>query len=199
MKLFNAIYGKEGTKAVSDKELKQYIKDNYATVSYIIQYYYNSDSSPMTDAQKAKVKKQLEKIKKQAESGKLKFVDKCKEYSKDSSTYIKGIEKTSMYCDPSNENGKKIIELNVGELTFIENDDSIILLQRQKTDYDDAGLKSDRDSILEGYKYEDFIKELIAKAENDKSVSFNQAAFDKFGSSTRDFSNLSIPSNYSYY
>ena len=39
----------------------------------------------------------------------------------------------------------------------------------------------------------------IAKAEGDKNVSFNQSAFDKFGSATRDFSNLSIPSNYNYY
>ena len=70
--LFNAIYGKDGTNPVSDKELKQYIKDNYATISYIQQYYLNEDGSAMSDTDKAKIKKQYEKIKKQVESGKRK-------------------------------------------------------------------------------------------------------------------------------
>ena len=64
-KLFNAIYGKKGTNPISDKELKQYIKENYATISYIQQYYYNEDGSMMSASDKAKVKKQYEKIKKQ--------------------------------------------------------------------------------------------------------------------------------------
>ena len=66
-KLFNAIYGKKGTNPISDKELKQYIKENYATISYIQQYYYNEDGSMMSASDKAKVKKQYEKTKKQAE------------------------------------------------------------------------------------------------------------------------------------
>ena len=84
-------------------------------------------------------------------------------------------------------------------MTFLETDSAIVLLQKQKIDYDDAGLKNSRDTLLLRYKFNDFTKDLISKAESDKSVSFNQSAFDKFGSATRDFSNLSIPSNYNYY
>ena len=84
-------------------------------------------------------------------------------------------------------------------MTFLETDSAIVLLQKQKIDYDDAGLKNSRDTLLLRYKFSDFTKDLISKAENDKNVSFNQSAFDKFGSATRDFSNLSIPSNYNYY
>ena len=94
--LFNAIYGKDGTNPVSDKELKQYIKDNYATISYIQQYFLNEDGSAMSDTDKAKIKKQYEKIKKQVESGKLKFSDKCKDFEKNATSYKSGSTK----CPP---------------------------------------------------------------------------------------------------
>ena len=197
--LFNAIYGKDGTNPVSDKELKQYIKDNYATISYIQQYYLNEDGSAMSDTDKAKIKKQYEKIKKQVESGKLKFTDKCKDFEKNATSYKSGSTKYTTAWDVSDEEGKKIMDLKAGEMTFLETDSAIVLLQKQKIDYDDAGLKNSRDTLLLRYKFNDFTKDLISKAESDKSVSFNQSAFDKFGSATRDFSNLSIPSNYNYY
>ena len=198
-KLFTAVYGKDGTKPISDKELKQYIKENYATISYIQQYYLNEDGSSMTDAQKAKIKKQYEKIKSQAESGKLKFLDKCKDFEKNATSYKSGSTKYTSLWDLTDEDGKKIMDLKPGELTFLETDSAIVLLQKQKIDYDDAGLKSGRETLLIRYKFDEFTKELIAKAKNDKSVSFNDDAFEKFGSATRDFSNLSIPSNYNYY
>ena len=198
-KLFDAVYGKEGTKPVSDKELKQYIKENYATVCYIQQYYLNEDGTSMSDTEKTKIKKQYEKIKKQVESGKLKFADKCKQFAENATSYKSGSTKYTSPWDNSSKDGKKIMDLKVGELTFLETDSAIVLIQKQKIDYEDAGLKTSRNTILIQYKYDDFIKELIAKAESDKSVSFNDAAFDKFGSATRDFSNLSIPNNYNYY
>ena len=197
-KLFTAIYGKDGTQPVSDKELKTYIKENYATISYIQQYYYNEDGTVMSESQKAKTKKQYEKIKSQAESGKVKFADKCKEFEKNATNYKSGSTKYTTMWDASTEDGKKIMDLKEGQLTFLETDSAIVLLQKNKIDYDDAGLKNSRDSLLIRYKFDEFTKELIAKAEADKSVSFNQAAFDKFGSSTRDFSKLYIPSN-NYY
>lgn len=198
-KLFNAIYGKDGTQPVSDKELKQYIKEHCATISYIQQYYYNEDGTVMSADAKAKVKKQYEKIKKQVEEGKIKFADKAKEFEKNATSYKSGSTKYTTMWDATSDDGKKIMELKEGKLTFLETDSAIVLLQKQKIDYDDAGLKTDRDTLLIRCKFDEFTKDLIAKAEGDKSVSFNQDAFDKFGSATRDFSNLSIPSNYSYY
>lgn len=198
-KLFDAIYGKDGTQPVSDKELKQYIKENYATISYIQQYYYNEDGTAMSETEKDKIKKQYEKIKSQAEKGKIKFSDKCKDFQDNATSYKSGSTKYTSVWDIASEEGKKVMELKEGQLTFLETDSAIVLLQKQKIDYEDAGLKTYRDSILMSYKFSEFTKNLIAKAEGDKSVSFNQAAFDKFGSATRDFSNLSIPSNYNYY
>ena len=153
----------------------------------------------MSDTDKAKIKKQYEKIKKQVESGKLKFTDKCKDFEKNATSYKSGSTKYTTAWDVSDEEGKKIMDLKAGEMTFLETDSAIVLLQKQKIDYDDAGLKNSRDTLLLRYKFSDFTKDLISKAENDKNVSFNQSAFDKFGSATRDFSNLSIPSNYNYY
>lgn len=198
-KLFSAVYGKDGTKPVSDKELKAYIKDNYATISFIQQYFYTEDGNMMSDAEKDKIRKQYEKIKSQAESGKIKFSDKCKEFEKNATNYKSGSTKYTTMWDKDDGDGKKIMDLKEGKLTFLDNGTAIVLIQKQKIDYNDAGLKDDRDTILLRYKFNDFVKELIAKAESDKNVSFNQSAFEKFGSLTRDFSNLSIPNNYNYY
>ena len=176
-----------------------YIKDNYATISYIQQYYYKDDGTMMSADEKAKVKKQYEKIKSQAESGKIKFADKCKDFEKNATNYKSGSTKYTTTWDKTSEDGKKIMELKEGELTFLETDSAIVLLQRQKIDYEDAGIKTYRKTILISYKFDEFTKDLVKKAESDKSVSFNQTAFDKFGSATRDFSNLSIPTNYNYY
>jgi len=199
-KLFNAIYGKDGTEPVSDKELKQYIKENFATINFIQQYYYNDDGTEMSDAEKAKLKKQYEKIKSQSESGKIKFTDKCKEFEKNATSYKGGSTNYTMMWDISSEDGKKVMSLKEGEFTFLETDTVIILIQKAKIDYNGAGLKDSRDTLLIEYKYEEFVKNLIAKAESDKNVSFNQAAFDKFSSATRDFSAINIPTNgYSYY
>lgn len=197
--IFDAIYGEEGTNPISDKELKKYIKDNYATISYIQQYYYKDDGTMMSADERAKVKKQYEKIKSQAESGKIKFADKCKDFEKNATNYKSGSTKYTTTWDKTSEDGKKIMELKEGELTFLETDSAIVLLQRQKIDYEDAGIKTYRKTILISYKFDEFTKDLVKKAESDKSVSFNQTAFDKFGSATRDFSNLSIPTNYNYY
>ena len=197
-KLFTAIYGKDGTNPVTDKELKDYINENFATINFIQQYYYNEDGSEMTDAQKAKTKKQYETIKSQVESGKVKFTDKCKDYEKNATSYKGGSTGYTTMWDTSSEDGQKILNLKVGELTFLETDSAIVLVQKAKIDYDGAGLKSSRDNLLLQYKYDEFIDELIAAAEKDKRVTFNQKAFDRFGSATRDFSKLTIPTN-NYY
>ena len=153
----------------------------------------------MSSADKAKVKKQYQKIKSQVESGKIKFADKCKEFEDKATNYKSGSTKYTSIWDAESEDGKKILDLKEGELTFLETDSAIVLLQKNKIDYNDAGFKDARQSILIRYKFNEFTKNLVAKAEGDKNVSFNDAAFEKFGSATRDFSNLSVPSGYNYY
>ncbi len=198
-KLFDAIYGEGGTEAVSDKELKQFIKENYVTMNFIQYYCYNDDGTEMSASEKAKLKKQFEKIKSQAESGKIKFADKCKEYGDKATSYKGGSTKYTMRWDANTDNGKEVLSLKEGELTLLDLDSVLILIEKVKIDYNGAGLKSSRGELLREYKYDDFVKDLIAKAENDKTVSFNQSAFSKFGSATRDFSAINIPTSaYNY-
>ena len=51
--------------------------------------------------------KQYEKIKKQVESGKLKFTDKCKDFEKNATSYKSGSTKYTTAWDVSDEEGKK--------------------------------------------------------------------------------------------
>lgn len=195
-KLFEAKYGADGTNPVSDDELKEYVKANYATINFIQQYFYNDDGSYMTADEIAKLKKEYEKIQSQAEAGKIKFTDKCKEFSDNATNYKGGYTDSTSRFDPDLEDGAKILNLKTGEFTLIVTDSAIALIQKAKLDTKSLLSESSRPSLVLEYKYDDFIKELVAQAEKSDKVEFNDKAFEKFGSATRDFSELSVSSYY---
>lgn len=194
--LFNAKYGTDGTNPITDDELKQYLKKNYATINFIQQYFYTDDGTAMTDKEKEAVTKEYKSIQSKAEKDKLDFEKKCEEFNKNATSYKGGYTNSTSRFDTENEDGQKIMALKTGQFTLLVTDSAIALVQKAKLDTDSLMQENNRESLMIEYKYEDFIKELQGYAENDKSVVFNDKAFEKFGSSTRDFSELSIPNSY---
>lgn len=194
--LFTAKYGKDGTDPITDDELKQYLKENYATINFIQQYFYTEDGAAMSDKEKEAVKKEYKDIQAKAEKGKLDFVKKCEEFNKNATSYKGGYTNSTSRFDTESEDGQKIMALKNGQFTLLVTDSAIALVQKAKLDTSEFLADDNRDSLLIEYKYEDFVKELQAYAEKAENVQFNDKAFEKFGSSSRDFSELSIPSSY---
>lgn len=197
-KVFEAVYGKDGTKAISDNELKTFFKENYANISFIQQYFYTEDGNVMSKEQKDALKKEYEKIKSNAEKGKTDFNKLCKEYQTKATNYKGGYVNSLSRFDTEDEQGKKILDLKEGKFTMLVTDQAIALIQKQPLDKDGKSFTSQRDTLLMGYKYDAFIKELIKYAEGIDGVKFNDKAFEKFSSSTRDFSDLNTNSSYGY-
>lgn len=197
-KVFQAIYGKDGTNAISDKELKTYFNENYASINFIQQYFYNDDGTAMTDDEKEALIKEYKSIKSKAEKGKIKFTDVCEKYSDEATSYKGGYTDSISRFDKDDEDGAKILSLKTGKFTLLITDSAIALIQKATLDKDGSLFSENRDSLLIEYKYQDFINEMIAYGESLENVEFNEAAFKKFSSSTRDFSELSIDSSYSY-
>lgn len=194
--LFTAKYGKDGTDPITNDELKQYIQKNYATINFIQQYFYTEDGTAMSDKEKEALTKEYKDIQSKAEKGKLDFAKKCEEFNKNATSYKGGYTNSTSRFDTESEDGQKILALKNSQFTLLVTDSAIALVQKAKLDTSSLLDDSSRDSLLIEYKYEDFIKELQDYAEKDKSVTFNDKAFEKFGSSSRDFSELSIPTSY---
>ena len=195
-KLFTAKYGKDGTESIKDDELKEYIKANYASINFIQQYFYNDDGTAMTDKEKEALTKEYKDIQAKAEKGKLDFAKKCEEFNKNATSYKGGYTNSTSRFDTDSEDGEKIMSLKTGQFTMLVTDSAIALIQKAKLDTSSLIDDENRDSLLIEYKYEDFVKELEVYSEKNESVVFNDKAFEKFGSSSRDFSELSIPNSY---
>ena len=194
--LFTAKYGRDGTDPITDDELKQYLRENYATINFIQQYFYTEDGSAMSDKEIEAVKKEYKDIQSKAEKGKLDFAKKCEEFNKNATSYKGGYTDSTSRFDTESEDGKKIMALKNGQFTLLVTDSAIALVQKVKLNTGELITGDSRESLLVEYKYEDFIKELQSYAEKEKNVTFNDKAFEKFGSSSRDFSELSIPTSY---
>lgn len=192
--IFQAKYGQEGTNPVSEDELKEYFNVNYASINFIQQYFYNDDGTAMTDEEIEALTQQYKDIQSQAEKGKIKFTDKCNEFSENATNYKSGYTDSVSKFDPEDDDGAKILSLEDGEFTLLITDSAIALVQKAPLDSDGSRFEQYRDSLLIEYKYSDFIKELIAYAESLENVQFNDRAFEKFSSSTRDFSEISTSS-----
>lgn len=194
--VFNAKYGEKGTDPISDDQLKKYFKENYATINFMQQYFYNDDGSEMSDKEIEAVKKEYESIKSKAEKGKLDFVKKCKEVAENATSYKSAYTDSTSRFDNTLDDGKKILALKEGEFTLIVTDSAIALIQKVKLDKDGKSFDQYHETLLLEYKYDDFVDELIKYAESSDKVEFNDKAFEKFSSSTRDFSELSVGSYY---
>ncbi|MGN0474594.1 MAG: hypothetical protein ACI4IJ_05850 [Acutalibacteraceae bacterium] len=198
-KLFEAKYGEKGTEAVADKDLKTYFKENYASINFIQQYFYNEDGTAMSEDQKDALKKEYKSIQSKAEKGKIKFTDVCKEYAKNATNYKGGYTDSLSRFDTESEDGQKILSLQTGKFTLLVTDSAIALIQKATLDKDGSKFKENRSNLLYEYKYDDFVSELIDLGENAKNVKYNESAFEKFSSATRDFSELSISNSNSNY
>ncbi len=196
-KVFDAKYGEDGTEAISDKELKTYFQENYATINFIQQYFYNDDGTAMSEDQKDALIKEYKSIQSKAEKGKIKFTDTCKKYSDNATNYKGGYTDSLSKFDQDDEDGQKILSLKTGEFTLLVTDSAIALIQKAALDKDGSKFTENRTNLLYDYKYDAFLKELITLSENADNVKFNEDAFKKFSSATRDFSELST-STYSY-
>lgn len=198
-KVFQAKYGADGTDPVDDDELKAFFKANYATIHFMQQYFYHDDGSVMSDDEKAAVKKEYESIKSRVEKGKLDFVKQCEEVNKNATDYKNAYTDSTSRFDTDDEDGQKILALKEGQLTLLVTDNAIALIQKAKLDKDGSKFKEGRETLLIECKYDAFVDELVKLAEKSDKVQFNDKAFAKFASKTRNFSKLNVSTGYSNY
>ncbi len=203
--VFKAIYDKDGTKAVSDDELKKYFTDNYSDYYY---FTYNlskkndkEETEAFTEDETATVKKQFDSYVKMMNKQKKSYSDVVEaflEYSKQESSAEEGgditesspsthhtaiLDDTSMLDESVREKVKAMKE-NTAEAFIDGEGTSAVYYFVYKTSIEDRSKEfladnSQRLSVLQTMKkteYEDYIKDVI------KGITFetNEKAIKKY-------------------
>ncbi len=193
-KIFDATYGKSGTKAVPDTELKDYYLKNYSDFSFILCSLYNTDASgnatsAMTDAQKKKAESVLNDYATQIKAGKLtmrKAADSYKALMKSSSdelhTASANLATETNYPEAMRTTLKG---MKTGEVKTLEIGSQGIYLLLSKGDSAKAietTLKTEdaRENLLLNYKSNEFLPALEKDASAAKGISVNDAALNSY-------------------
>lgn len=193
-KIFDAIYGKSGTKAVPDSELKDYYLKNYTDFSFILCSLYNTDSSgnatsAMTDAQKKKAESVLNNYAAQIKAGKLtmrKAADSYKALMKSSTdelhTASANLATETNYPEAMRTTLKG---MKTGEIKTLEISDQGIYLLLSKEDSEKAinttlNTENSRENLLLTYKSDEFLPALEKEAAAAKDITVNDGALNSY-------------------
>ncbi len=192
-KIFDAIYGKGGTKAVSDTDLKNYYVKTYTDCSYIVCNLYKTDSSnnyvsSFTDAEKKSAEKPLNDYASQISSGKMTMsqaADAYKTQIKSSSDQLHSdsIDLSTDTSYPATFRST-LKAMKVGECKAFEITDSQVYVLLYKADAsknaDSVLASSQRSSLLFSYKEAEFNTSLKKEADTMTGVSVNNTAINSY-------------------
>lgn len=192
-KIFNAIYGKGGTKAVSDTDLKDYYTKNYTDFSFLACGLYTKDAkgnyvASYSDAQKKSAEKPLNEYAAQIKAGKMTMQQAADAYKKaqKSTTDELHADSINLSTDTNYPDALKsaLKTMKTGEVKTLELKDQqtyIVLSKNDITKTADTKLKSDTDrsTILLGYKSAEFTTAL-QKETDSMTVSINDSAINSY-------------------
>ena len=199
-KIFKALYGKGGSKEVTEADMKKYIEENYTDFSMIgaSTYKTNSDSSTssgtpdttnLTDEEKKELQQTLQGYVDKVKDGSMTMqeaADAYKEYAElDTEQLISNTVnlETAGFPDELNE---ELGDMEAGEVRFVDLSDSVglyLVLRKGDIAEKSAEYLEDEDryfeilSNIKGEEYDNAMKEEVAAY---TGVTFNQAVIDKY-------------------
>lgn len=193
-KIFSAVYGKGGTKAVSDSDLKDYYVKNYTDFSFLFCPLYKTDSSgnyssSFTDAQKKEAKAPIDEYAAKMKAGKMTMAQAAAAYK----TKLKSSEDqlhTASINAATDTNYPEAMRtalksMKTGEVKALSLTDAqayVLLYKGDTAKNADAMIASEteRANLLYSYKGATFTDELRKEADSLKDVTVNDAALNSY-------------------
>lgn len=196
-KIFNALYGKGGSKAVSDGDLKDFYTKNYTSFAYLYCPLYTTDSNgnykaSLSDADKKKAEQQFGDYASQIKAGKMTMQQAADAYKKsiNSSSDQLNSETVNLTTDTSYPDAlkKALADMKSGEIRTLELTTQAAYLLIEKNDIEadaDTKLKTDsgRSGILRDYKWEEFNTAFEKEADAMTGVTVNENAINSYNPS----------------
>ena len=193
-KVFDAVYGKGGSKEVSDADLKSYFEKNYTDFSYLILPLYKTDSSgnttDLSDADKKKAEKEFDDYAAKIKSGEMTMRQAADAYKASSKATDDPLQSgtVALGTDTSYPDSmKKLIEplkngeVKTGELTGYY---TYILVQKNDvTKKTDDQLKNNRKGILSEMKGKEFSDGIDKEAGSLTGLTLNDKALNSYNPS----------------
>lgn len=189
-KVFNAMYGKGGSKAVGDDELKAYFEKNFTDFSYVMLPLYDATTyAALDEATTKEYKKFLEDNAAALNKGSTTLAavskaaqEKLKLEYEPSQTVTTVLNESSGY---PTELISLIDGMKVGEAKTITLDTvgaALLVVKNDVTKKTATQLanESTRTEVLNDMKKQDFEDEMIKLAEADKDITVNQSALDAY-------------------
>lgn len=197
-KVFDALYGKGGSKAVSDDELKGFFEKNYTDFSYILCPLYKTDSggnfsAAFSDDEKKKAEDEFNGYASKITDGSMTLqqaLDAYKAAGGDSTASVSD-ETTNLNTNPygyPDDMIKLLQGMKPGETKAAEISDGLLYFLVTKNDISkktEEQMKTDdgRQSLLSDYKGQEFSDEISKEADALKDVTLNEKAIDSYNPS----------------
>ena len=190
-KIFTATYGKGGAKAVSDADIKAYFEKNYTDFSFIVKSLYTTDASgnstAISEADKAKVKKEFDGYVADIKDGKKTMQQAADAYKASSKQTTEQLNTETVALDTatsyptelktllkSMKTGEvKAAEISGTYLIVMKNDITIKSAQQLSTD-------SGRNSVIVQMKGTEYSADMEKAAQAYTNVQINQGALDSY-------------------
>jgi hypothetical protein len=190
-KVFNAVYGKGGSKAVSDDELKSFFEKNYTDFSYVMCKLYKTDSNgnysaSFSDDEKKKTKAEFDDYASKIKAGTMTLQQAADAYkSVDSSVSVQN-ETINLSNYGQVEDLKKLLDgMKAGETKTAEISDGYLYILVTKGDItkktaEKMKTDSGRSTLLTDYKGQEFSGEISKEADALKGITVNEKAVNSY-------------------
>lgn len=189
-KVFDATYGKDGPKAVSDTDLKAYFEENYTDFAFMYQSLYtlesNGTSKALTTAEGNDIKKKFDAYAEDVRSGKKTLEQAAEDYQNSAklstSPYQASTQKIAGSSLPE-EFINLVNSMKPGEVKTAEISGTYIVVQKYdiaKKFAEQFSTETSRNTILYDMKSQEFADEIEKEAKAYTKIEINQAAIDSY-------------------
>lgn len=195
-KIFNAIYGKDGTDPVSDEKLLEYYKNNYISLKFYSKMPFEDTDSEGNEGQPENGKVDTDEFIQQQFSGYVASINSGTKSINQIQNEIKANDHIENNTDSledqivnpnSTELPKEIVDaigtIEPGKATYIKYNDIYLFLYRNPNstniELPDLTNESDREKILYDMKSDDFNKR-IDKTKNSITITINNNVINKY-------------------
>lgn len=195
-KVFEALYGKGGKKAVSDADLKAYYEKNYSDFSYVVAPLYkagtNGSYAALTDAEKAALKKEFEGYAADVSAGKKTLQEAADAYKASSKQTTEQLHSSAAVLDTDTSlpaDFKTLVKsMKTGEVKAAELSSSGVYALVMKGDIakksaEQLSTENGRNAVLIQMKGTEFSDELAKEAKAYTKATVNQKALDSYKTS----------------
>lgn len=183
-KIFTALYGKDGEKEVSDKELKDFFTESYFTYEHFtVTLEKDTETDTYTAEDKADAEKMLGEYLKKVKAGEMTISEAAEDYKTvanlETSTYKEGESKIE---DASGVAAEAILKLKENEVTVVEISEGNYILTKRTAVAEKADKKIEnettRESLLSAMKWEEFAETIKEDAKGIDGIEFNKKSIN---------------------